>query len=309
MLISQRPLNTQKGTTAMPIDTLKTGAAIAACRQQKNLSQQGLAGLMNVTHQAVSKWEKGQALPDTETLLALSKLFGVSMEALLTGPAVTTGLRSAIPEGTRLLSWSVKGDLAKLDLSEPYDTLEGVALTLADYCITLTLTQLENVKNVHITVNGRDVSRRGKQIFSASDVVLSGAEEEPVELTAALCFRRIGGNELGEELRVFRLTESQSATLAVLQALLAGPTEPGLQALLPQGVEVYSARVEAGVCYADFSAALLTDVPVSLEQQRLVLHSIVESLQSLGHVQAVQILVEGEPLSDYGQVDVSQPLS
>ena len=231
------------------------------------------------------------------------------MEALLTGPAVTTGLRSAIPEGTRLLSWSVKGDLAKLDLSEPYDTLEGVALTLADYCITLTLTQLENVKNVHITVNGRDVSRRGKQIFSASDVVLSGAEEEPVELTAALCFRRIGGNELGEELRVFRLTESQSATLAVLQALLSGPTEPGLQALLPQGVEVYSARVEAGVCYADFSAALLTDIPVSLEQQRLVLDSIVESLQSLGHVQAVQILVEGEPLSDYGQVDVSQPLS
>lgn len=231
------------------------------------------------------------------------------MEALLTGPAVTAGLRSAIPEGTRLLSWSVKGDLAKLDLSEPYDTLEGVALTLADYCITLTLTQLENVKNVHITVNGRDVSRRGKQIFSASDVVLSGAEEEPVELTAALCFRRIGGNELGEELRVFRLTESQSATLAVLQALLSGPTEPGLQALLPQGVEVYSARVEAGVCYADFSAALLTDVPVSLEQQRLVLHSIVESLQSLGYVQAVQILVEGEPLSDYGQVDVSQPLS
>ena len=69
----------------MPIDTFKTGAAIAACRQQKNLSQQGLAGLMNVTHQAVSKWEKGQALPDTETLLALSKLFGTSMEALLTG--------------------------------------------------------------------------------------------------------------------------------------------------------------------------------------------------------------------------------
>jgi germination protein M len=231
------------------------------------------------------------------------------MEALLTGPAITTGLRSAIPEGTRLLSWSVKGDLAKIDLSEPYDTLEGVSLTLADYCITLTLTQLENVKNVHITVNGRDVSRRSKQIFSASDVVLSGAEEEPVELTAALCFRRIGGNELGEELRVFRLTESQSATLAVLQALLSGPTEPGLQALLPQGVEVYSARVEAGVCYADFSAALLTDIPVSLEQQRLVLDSVVDSLQSLGHVQAVQFMVEGEPLSYYGQVDVSQPMS
>lgn len=40
---------------------------------------------MNVTHQAVSKWEKGLALPDTETLLALAKLFGTSMEDLLTG--------------------------------------------------------------------------------------------------------------------------------------------------------------------------------------------------------------------------------
>lgn len=69
----------------MPIDTVKTGAAIAAHRQRMNLSQQGLAGLMNVTHQAVSKWEKGLALPDTETLLALAKLFGTTMEDLLTG--------------------------------------------------------------------------------------------------------------------------------------------------------------------------------------------------------------------------------
>lgn len=231
------------------------------------------------------------------------------MAALLEGPAVSTGLRSPIPGDTRLLSWSVNGKVAHVNLSGSYGGLKGVALTLADYCITLTLTQLERVENVRITVDGRDIPGRSKQILGASDVVLSGAEEEPVELTAALCFRRIGGNELDEELRVFRLTESQSATLAVLQALLSGPTEPGLQALLPPGVEVYSARVEAGVCYADFSAALLTGIPESLEQQQLVIRSIVESLQSLGHVQAVQLLVEGEPLSRYGLVDVSQPLN
>ena len=69
----------------MPIDTSRTGAAIAAYRQRMNMSQQGLAGLMNVTHQAVSKWEKGLALPDTETLLALAKLFGTTMEDLLMG--------------------------------------------------------------------------------------------------------------------------------------------------------------------------------------------------------------------------------
>lgn len=69
----------------MAIDNKKTGRAISACRQELGLSQQELAQLMNVTHQAVSKWENGAALPDTAILLALSKLFDVTMEALLLG--------------------------------------------------------------------------------------------------------------------------------------------------------------------------------------------------------------------------------
>ena len=52
-------------------------------RLQKGLSQQGLAEMCNVTHQAVSKWETGAALPDMQTLLFLSKYFGVSMEEIL----------------------------------------------------------------------------------------------------------------------------------------------------------------------------------------------------------------------------------
>ncbi len=256
----------------------------------------------------ISRW------PGNQTELASLDYEGkgevpLLMEALLEGPGQNTGLISVIPEGTELLSWRQQGNMVHMDLSQPYSALTGVELTLADYCITLTLTQLEGVGSVHITVNGRELPQRSKQVFRADDVVLSGAEEEPVELTAALCFRRIGGNELGEELRIFRLTESQSATLAVLQGLLSGPTEPGLQALLPVELEVYSARVEAGVCYVDFSSHLLTEIPESVEEQELVLSSIVESLQSLGYVQAVQLLVEGEPLLYYGQVDVSQPLN
>lgn len=231
------------------------------------------------------------------------------MQALLEGPAAVSGLTSPIPEGTQLLYWIQRGSMVQVDLSGEYSSLTGTELTLADYCITLTLTQLEGVDSIKITVNGGEIPSRGKQIFRKNDVVLSGAEEEPVELIAALCFRRVGGNELGVEQRMFRLTESQSATLAVLQALVAGPQEAGLQVLLPESLEVYSARVEAGVCYADFSAALLEQIPETVEEQQLVVRSIVESLCSLGYVQAVQLLVEGESLTLYGQMDVSIPLS
>ena len=67
----------------MPINTEKTGAAIAAHRQRMHMSQQALAGLMNVTHQAVSKWENGTSDPSTSNLLALAKLYEISVEELL----------------------------------------------------------------------------------------------------------------------------------------------------------------------------------------------------------------------------------
>lgn len=54
-------------------------------RLQKGLSQQGLAEACNVTHQAVSKWETGAALPDMQTMLFLSRFFGVPMEDILSG--------------------------------------------------------------------------------------------------------------------------------------------------------------------------------------------------------------------------------
>lgn len=231
------------------------------------------------------------------------------LNALLSGPSIDPGLHTLIPEGTQLLVWRLDGDLLLVDLSVQYAGLSGLDLTLADYSIVLTLTQLEQVQRVRITVEGREHRLGNKQVLSRDDVVLSGAEERPVELTAALCFRRIGGNELGEELRVFRLTEDQSAPLSVLRALAAGPQQAGLEALLPEGLEVYSARMEGGICYADFSAALLNGIPASEEEQLLVIRSIVDSLCSLGVVQAVQILVEGEPLTRYGQVDVSKPLN
>lgn len=52
-------------------------------RKNKGLSQEQLAESLNVSRQAVSKWESGTAMPETEKLLAISKFFGVSMDYLM----------------------------------------------------------------------------------------------------------------------------------------------------------------------------------------------------------------------------------
>ncbi len=52
-------------------------------RKSANLSQEQLADMLNVTRQAVSKWESGQSIPDAEKLLQLSDFFEVPVDQLL----------------------------------------------------------------------------------------------------------------------------------------------------------------------------------------------------------------------------------
>ena len=56
---------------------------LRALRKQKVYSQEQLAERLNVSRQAVSKWENGASDPSTSNLLALAKLYGISAEDLL----------------------------------------------------------------------------------------------------------------------------------------------------------------------------------------------------------------------------------
>ena len=52
-------------------------------RKEKGLSQEALAEMLNVSRQAVSKWENGQVFPETDKLIVLSEIFGVTVDSLL----------------------------------------------------------------------------------------------------------------------------------------------------------------------------------------------------------------------------------
>ena len=65
---------------------METKNIIFDLRTQNGLSQHELAEKVFVTRQAVSRWETGETVPNTETLKLLSKLFGVSINTLLGSP-------------------------------------------------------------------------------------------------------------------------------------------------------------------------------------------------------------------------------
>ena len=65
---------------------METKDAIRKLRAKNGLSQEELAEKVYVTRQAVSRWENGETVPNTETLKLLSKLFDVSINTLLGSP-------------------------------------------------------------------------------------------------------------------------------------------------------------------------------------------------------------------------------
>ena len=56
---------------------------LAARRKQAGLSQEALAERLGVSRQAVSKWERSESSPDTDNLIALAQLYGLSLDDLL----------------------------------------------------------------------------------------------------------------------------------------------------------------------------------------------------------------------------------
>ena len=65
---------------------METKEIIFDLRSKNKLAQDELAEKVFVTRQAVSKWESGESIPNTETLKLLSKLFDVSINTLLGSP-------------------------------------------------------------------------------------------------------------------------------------------------------------------------------------------------------------------------------
>ena len=77
---TKRPSNDQSRKKANASSYL--GQSIRELRSSMGLSQACLADLLGVSPQAVSKWERGGALPDIDLLIPLAEIFSVSLDKL-----------------------------------------------------------------------------------------------------------------------------------------------------------------------------------------------------------------------------------
>ena len=226
------------------------------------------------------------------------------LSALLRGPE-NDAFRNALPAGTLLNSVTLEGSRATVDFSSAYGSLSGIALTLADYAVTLTLTQIPEISTVRVTVAGRTLDYRDRQSFTARDVLLLPDGDVVGTVTLALWFPDASGELVPEE-RTLNLYEGDTQVEVVARAVEDGPDNRELYPAFPEGFRVRSVWQERDICFVNLSSAVLETLPEDADLSGALL-SLDRSLRGLESVREVRYLADGEFLDEYGGVRLMEP--
>ena len=142
-------------------------------RKAAGFSQEELADKIGVSRQAVSKWEKGESSPDTENLIALSKLYNVSLDGLVFGekaeekpeePQSENDKVDISPAGIHVESRT--GDKVNIDLT-------GIHVDTADTNVHIDKNDVNVTENGHVVFPQKPIDSRAFRFLSASPTPLS----------------------------------------------------------------------------------------------------------------------------------------
>lgn len=86
---------------------MEFGEKLQMLRKARGWSQEELAQQINVSRQALSKWESGTSIADTENVIALSRLFGVSTDYLLLRESEAASAPAAVSAPAKESKWPV----------------------------------------------------------------------------------------------------------------------------------------------------------------------------------------------------------
>ena len=214
-----------------------------------------------------------------------------------------------VPKGTAVNSCTVTGGTVSVDLSREYEQLVGVERTIADYCITLSLMQLDGIYAVRLTVNGLLPEGRTNGVYTSAEVLLTSPEDIVRTVKVTLYFPTGSGTLTGEERRL-TVYEGETMAQAVVKALAERPMDSyaGSEQLLPEGFAVLDTKVEDGTCYLNLAGSVTALLPEDNAEQEQMIQGLVDSLCSLEDVSQVQLMVDGEYQMMLGCVPISRPL-
>lgn len=209
----------------------------------------------------------------------------------VTAPPSTDGFLSPLPPNTGILRHTLLDGELSLYLTTEYLQLDGIEKTLADYCLARTFSLVPEVDAVSIYVSNICYVRG----MTTDDAILSDITlENQKRLT--LYFPDASQEFLSPEYQMISVTQFESAEREIVERLFSGPSTTNLTSIFPDGIELRSFVLSDDVCVINLTAGFAQNLPDTLQETRLLIYSIVNSLCTLSRVNKVRFLEEGQPI-------------
>lgn len=225
----------------------------------------------------------------------------------LKGP-LSQKLTAPFQRSVSIVSAERSGDRLQLRMTQELANLSGVDLTVACACITLTCLEFPGVEAVSICAVGSKLDGKTEILLSRNNLLLEDSGASLVNAPYMLYFSDTDNRYLiGEKISVGKGQENLPAYL--VRRLLEGPTEPSLAETMPLGTTLVGLEVTEGICAINLSREFLDHAPQTALAQRMTILSLTNTITQLDDVDAVVLYAAGEPLTQYGAMDLSQPLT
>ena len=139
---------------------------LCACRSQHSAQPEDFLLYFAVSDEQ----HHGSAIDSQSSGISADTSPEALINALLSGPTQET-LSSPFPKGLSLRSCQLEDGVLSVEFSEPYGGLSDVGLTVADYCVVLTVSQLDGIEFVEIRAAGYPGSARRYEALSLQEAM------------------------------------------------------------------------------------------------------------------------------------------
>lgn len=206
--------------------------------------------------------------------------------------------------GFQVLNLDMQNGSVMLDVDKAYSNMPATTEVLVRAAIVRTLTQIEEVRYVGITVEGQQLYDNAGELVGLMNaeqfINNDGNEINTYELVRLkLYFANEGGDKLIASYREKHYSTNTPLERFVVEELIAGPSSQssGLYPAINPETKIISIMTKDGICYVNLDSGFLSVTNnVSVE---VAVYSIVNSLVELSNINKVQILVNGEVPVDF----------
>lgn len=259
-------------------------------------------------------------LNDTETTLVSetrsvkyktsADILGNVVTELIKGPKAS-GHRRVVNKNAVLNSVTVEdGGNVSVDFSGGYLTGDSTRDALSTYAVVRTLSAMNNVYGVKVTVDGEELKRDDGTVIeylTASDINLPTDTYTSEMKQTALYFPEKSTGKLTKENRTVKITDQQPLEQYIINELISGTQDGTLVSALNKDTVLLSVDTYNDICFVNFKSDFTEKNSGSEEKEKTVIYSIVASLTELSHIRRVQFLLDGKKADKFGNIDISNP--